>query len=79
MSVCRQVCAQQGDVFNARRLSDLNARRLPTRIDGSRVPDRRPAAQVWEREIRGSVSAILRAEQREQRLVLIDRQQLTVA
>src|SRR4051794_20638605 len=41
--------------------------------------DRSPAAQVRQRERRLAVTAIHRAEQREQRLVLVDRQKLAVA
>ena len=41
--------------------------------------DRRPAAQVGQREGGDAVAAVERAEEREQGLVLIDRQHLAVA
>ena len=41
--------------------------------------DRRSAPKVGQREVHPAVAAERRAEQREQRLVLIDRQQLPVA
>ena len=40
---------------------------------------RRAALQVGQREGDAAVAAVLRAQQREQRLVLVDRQQLAVA
>src|SRR5690349_21954802 len=39
----------------------------------------RSAAQVGQHEIRGAVAAVVRAQQREQRLVLADGQQLAAA
>jgi hypothetical protein len=41
--------------------------------------DWRPPTQVWKRKIHPPISAVGRAEQREERLVLIDWQQLTIA
>ena len=60
-------------------LAYLLRRRLPGRIHGRGVADRLAAAQVRQREVGGAVAAVLGAQQREQRLVLVDRQQLAVA
>ncbi len=40
---------------------------------------RRAGAEVGQGEVHAAVAAVGRAEQREQRLVLVDRQQLSVA
>ena len=56
----------------------LLAATLAQRVAAADV-DRHPAAQVGQREVDPAVAAVGRAEQREQRLVLVDRQELAVA
>src|SRR4051794_38473998 len=61
---------------DAQRMS-LLATALTQRVAASDV-DRQAALEVRQRKVRLPVAAEGRAEQREQRLVLIDRQELTV-
>ena len=71
------------DVRVRRQLGDRQRVRLLAAALAERVAaadvDRRAAAQVGQREVDPAVAAEGRAEQREQRLVLVDRQQLPVA
>ena len=63
--------------FRNRKRVRLLAAFLAQRVTAADV-DRRAAAQVGQREIDSSIAAKGRAQQREQRLVLIDGQELAV-
>src|SRR5437588_2462859 len=65
------------DFRNGQRVA-LLAAALAARMSAAHM-DRRAALKVRQAEVHPPVAAIGRAEQREQRLVLVDRQQLPVA
>ncbi len=67
----------RGQLANRQRVRLLPAA-LPQRVPASPM-DRHATPKIGQREIHPSVAAVGRPQQREQRLVLVDRQQLAVA